>query len=91
MAVAPVGLAGFAARRLGLGLGRPLGEGCGLAFGLALRLVEAGAGLFKFASETFVLLAKAFVLLPELLDLGAELLQLLKDGARHGHRVEHLD
>ena len=43
--VAPVGLASFAAGRLGLWLGRSLGEGCGLAFGLALRLVEAGAGL----------------------------------------------
>ena len=44
VAVAPVGRAGFAAGRLGLWLGRPLGEGCGLAFGLALSLVEAGAG-----------------------------------------------
>jgi hypothetical protein len=84
VAVAPVCRAGFAAGLLGLWLGRPLGERCGLAFGPALRLVEAGAGLFEFASETFVLLA-------ELLDLGAELLQLLKDGERHGHRVEHLD
>ena len=84
MAVAPVGRAGFAAGRLGLWLGRPLGEGCGLAFGLASRLVEAGAGLFEFASEAFVLLA-------ELLDLGAALLQLLKDAEGHGYRVEHLD
>jgi hypothetical protein len=82
--VAPVGLASFAAGRLGLWLGRSLGEGRGLAFGLALRLVEAGAGLFEFASEAFVLLA-------ELLDLGAELLQLLQDTEGHGHRVEHLD
>jgi hypothetical protein len=52
--------------------------------GLALRLVEAGAGLFEFASEAFVLLAES-------LDLGAELLQLLQDGEGHGHRVEHLD
>ena len=91
MAVAPVGLAGFAAGRLGLGLGRPLGERCGLAFGLALSLVEAGAGPFEFALEAFVLLAKAFVLLAELLDPGAELLQPLKDREGHGHRVEHLD
>ena len=98
MAVAPVGRAGFAAGRLGLWLGRPLGERCGLAFGLTLSLVEAGAGLFEFALEAFVLLAKAFVLLAkafvllaELLDLGAELLQLLKDAEGHGYRVEHLD
>ena len=91
VAVAPVGLAGFAAGLLGLWLGRPLGEWCGLAFGLALSLVKAGAGLFEFALEAFVLLAKAFVLLAELLGLGAELLQPLKDGEGHGHRVEHLD
>jgi hypothetical protein len=42
------------------------------------------ARLIEFAS-------KAFVLPAELLDLGAELLQLLKDGEGHGHRVEHLD
>jgi len=89
--VAPVGLASFAAGRLGLWLGRSLGEGCGLAFGLALRLVEAGAGLIEFASEAFILLAQAFVLLSELLDLSAELLQLLQDTEGHGHRVEHLD
>jgi hypothetical protein len=91
VAVAPVGRAGFAAGRLGLWLGRPLGERCGRAFGLTLSLVEAGAGLFEFALEAFVLLEKAFVLLAELLDLGAELLQPLKDGEGHGHRVEHLD
>jgi hypothetical protein len=91
VAVTPVGLAGFAAGRLGLWLGRPLGEGCGLTFGLALSLVEAGAGLFEFALEAFVLLAKAFVLLAELLDVGAELLQFHKNGEGHGHRVEHLD
>src|SRR5512135_3071771 len=98
VAVAPVGLAGFAAGLLGLWLGRPLGEWCGLACGLALSLVEADAGPFEFALEAFVLLAKAFVLLAkafvllaELLDLGAELLQLLKDGEGPGHRVEHLD
>jgi hypothetical protein len=91
VAVAPVGLAGFAAGLLGLWLGRPLGERCGLAFGPALSLVEAGAGLFEFASKAFVVLAKAFVVLAELLGLGAELLQLLKDGEGHGHRVEHLD
>ena len=84
MAVAAVGRAGFAAGPLGLGIGRPLGERCGLAFGLALRLVEAGASRIEFASEAPVLLA-------ELLDLGAESLQLLKDGEGHGHRVEHLD
>ena len=91
MAVAAVGLAGLAAGLLGLWLGGPLGERCRLAFGLALRLVEVGAGLIEFALEAFVLLEKAFVLLAELLDLGAELLQLLEDGEGHGHRVEHLD
>ena len=68
VAVAAVGLAGFAAGLLGLWLGRPLGEGRGLAFGLALRLVETGAGLVEFAAEAFVLLAEALVLLAELLD-----------------------
>ena len=67
VAVTPVGLAGFATGPLGLWLGRPFGERCGLAFGLALSQVEAGAGLFEFALEAFVLLA-------ELRDLGAELL-----------------
>ena len=70
VAVAAVGLAGLAARLLGLWLGGPFGERCGLAFGLALRLVEAGAGLIEFALEAFVLLEKAFVLLTEALDLG---------------------
>jgi hypothetical protein len=84
VAVTPMELAGFAAGLLGLWLGRPLGEGCGLTFGLALRLVEAGASLFEFASEAFVLLA-------ELLDVGAELPQLHKNGERHGHRVERLN
>ena len=74
VAVAPVGRAGFAAGHLGLWLGRPLGEGCGLAFGLALSLVEAGAGPFEFALEAFVLLAKAFVLLAKAFVLLAELL-----------------
>jgi hypothetical protein len=74
VAVPPMGLAGFASGRLGLWLGRSLGEGCGLTFGPALRLVEAGAGLFEFALEALVLLAKALVLPAELLDLGAELL-----------------
>ena len=78
VAVAPVVLAGFAAGRLGLWLGRPLGEGCGLAFGLALSLVEAGAGPFEFALEAFVLLAKAFVLLAKAFVLLAELLDLAR-------------
>ena len=78
VAVAPVGRAGFAAGRLGLWLGRPLGEGCGLAFGLALSLVEAGAGPFEFALEAFVLLAKAFVLLAKAFVLLAELLDLAR-------------
>ena len=91
VAVTPVGLTGFATGLLGLWLGRPLGERCSLAFGLALSLVEAGAGLFEFALEAFVVLAKAFVVLAELLDPGAELLQLFKDGEGHGHRVEYLD
>jgi hypothetical protein len=56
-----------------------------------LHLVEAGAGLFEFALEAFVLLAQALILPAELLDLGAELLQLLQDTQGHGHRVEHLD
>src|ERR1019366_4676610 len=59
VAVTPVGLTGFATGLLGLWLGRPLGERCSLAFGLALSLVEAGAGLFEFALEAFVVLAKA--------------------------------
>jgi WD40 repeat protein len=91
VAVTPVGRAGFATGLLGLWLGRPLGERCGLAFGPALSLVKAGAGLFEFALEAFVLLAKAFVLLAELLDMGAELLQLFKHEEGHGHRVEYLD
>ena len=91
MAVTPVGRAGFAAGLLGLGLGRPLGEGCGLTLGRALRLVEAGTGLFELALEAFVLLAKALVLLAELLDVGAELLQLHQNGEGHGHRVERLN
>ena len=91
MAVAAVGLAGFAAGPLGLGLGWSLGERRGLAFGLALRLVETGAGLAEFAAEALVLPAEALVLLAELLDEGAELLQLLQDGDGHGHRVEYLD
>ncbi len=91
VAVAAVGRAGFAAGRLGLWLGRPLGERCRLAIGLALSLVEAGAGLFEFALEAFDFLAKAFVLLAEPLGLGAELPQPFKDGEGHGHRVEHLE
>jgi hypothetical protein len=78
--VAPVGLAGFATGLLGLWLGRPLGE----RHGLALSLIEAGAGRLEFASKTFVLAFKAFIVL-------AELPQLLKDGEGHGQRVEHLD
>src|SRR5262249_49936366 len=84
VAVTAVGRAGFAAGSRGLGLGRPLGEGRGLAFGLAVGLVEAGTGLCEFASEAFVLLAES-------LDFGAELLQFLQDGEGYGHRVEHLD
>lgn len=91
MAVAPAGLAGFATGLLGLWLGRPLGERRGLASGLALSLVEAGAGRFEFASKAFVLVFKAFIVLAESLDSGAELPQLLKDGEGHGQRVEHLD
>jgi hypothetical protein len=52
--------------RLDLGMAQE-GE---LTLGLALRLLEAGAGRFQFASEPLVLLA-------EPLDLAAELLQLL--------------
>jgi hypothetical protein len=86
-----VGRTGFASGLLGLWLGRPLGEGCSLTFGLALRLVEAGPGLVEFALEASVLLAQAFILPAELLDLGAEFLQFLQDTEGHGHRVEHLD
>jgi hypothetical protein len=86
-----MGRTGFAPGPLGLGLGRSLGERCGLPSGLALNLVEVGPGLVELASEAFVLLAEVFVLLAELLDLGAELPQLLQDTEGHGHRVEHLD
>ena len=77
MAVAAVGRAGFASGSLGLGLGRPFGEGSGLAFGLPTGLVE-------FALQAFVLLTK-------LLDESATLLQLLEDREGDGHRVAHLD
>jgi hypothetical protein len=84
VAMTTKGRAGFAAGSLGWGLGRPLGEGRGLASGLASRLVEAGASLFEFATEAFVLLAESH-------DFGAGLLQFLQDGEGYGHRVEQLD
>ena len=91
MTVPSMGRTGFAPGPLGLGLGRSLGEGCGLPSGPALGLVEVGPGLVELAAKAFVLLTEAFVLLAELLDLSAELLQLLQDTEGHGHRVEHLD
>jgi hypothetical protein len=63
-----------------------------------LGLVEVGPSLVELAAEAFVLLTAAFVLLTaafvlleELLDLSAELPQLLQYTEGHGHRVEHLD
>ena len=91
MAVTAVSLAGFPAGPLGPWLGRSLGERRGLAFGLALRQVETGAGLVEFAAEALILLAESLVLPTESLDQGAEFLQLLQDGEGHGHRVEYLD
>jgi hypothetical protein len=41
------------------------------------------------ANREFAL--EAFVLLAELGDSGAEVLQLLKDGEGHGYRVDDLD
>ena len=84
MAAAAVGFSGFAAGPLGLRLGRSHGE----RRGLALRLVETGTGRVEFAAEAPVLPAEALVLLAELLDQGAELLQLLQNGEGHGYRVE---
>ena len=49
-----------------------------------MSLIEAGVGPCEFAWEAWVLLA-------ELLDPGAALLQPLKDGEGGGHRVEHVD
>src|SRR5262245_53519647 len=91
MAVPAMGRAGFASGPLGLELRRSLGEGCGLAFGLALCLIEVGPGRVEFALEAFVLLAQVFILPAELLELGAKSLQFLQDAEGYGNRVEHLD
>src|SRR5262245_3266984 len=46
-----VGGTGLASEAFGLGGGRPLGEGGGLAFGLAASLLELMACLVEFAPE----------------------------------------
>src|SRR5262245_33099552 len=91
MAVPAMGRAGFASGPLGLELRRSLGEGCGLAFGLALCLIEVGPCRVEFALEASVLLAQVFILPAELLELGAKSLQFLQDAEGYGNRVEHLD
>ena len=74
----------LAAGSLGLGLGRPLGEGRGLALVLA-------AGLVEFGPEALVLGLEAVVFGTEHLHRGAEFLQLLQDREGHRHRVYYLD
>src|SRR5262249_28580733 len=73
VAVAAVPGAGFAARLLGVGLGGPLGEGCGLAFAGTEGLLEL---LAEFVAGTL----ESLQLLTQLLVLGQ---QLLVGGGRH--------
>src|SRR5262245_12413759 len=91
VAVATVRRAALATGRLGLELGRPLGEGSGLTLGLAVGLVDLGPRFGKLALQTLVVSTQPFVLLPKLSEFRADLLQLLKNGEGHGHRVAHLD
>ena len=63
MAVATVGSAGFASGFFRLRLGRSLGKGCRLAFGLSLTLLEVGTRLAQFVLEALVVLTELFVVL----------------------------
>ena len=91
MAVLAVGGAGLTAGLLGLRLGRPLGEGGGLTFGLPARLVEFGACLGQFALEAFVIQTKAFGFLAKLFELGAQVVEVRQEGGGHGHRIADFD
>src|SRR5262249_42344994 len=98
MAVTAVSRTAFATGLLGLGLGRPLGEGSGLAFALAAQLIDLGASLGQFRLQTCVLLAKTVVLLTQLLDLLAKLfdevaqvVELRQEVGGNGHRITDLD
>jgi hypothetical protein len=72
----------FAARFLGLSLGRAFGEGSGLTFARSACRIDVGFGLVEFASQAFVLAAEMVVLSVELFDFDAEFLQLLDEGPR---------
>jgi hypothetical protein len=89
--VATVGGARLASGFPGLWLGRPLGEGSGLAFGSPARLGEFGFEALVLLAEAFVVLGEALYFLAELVELAAEFLQLLKNGDGHGHRITDLD
>jgi hypothetical protein len=69
VAVASVSSTRFASGLLGLGLGRSLGEGSSLPFGLSARL-------FEFSLEAVVLLAKAFVVSRKAVEITAELAEV---------------
>jgi hypothetical protein len=89
--MATVGGARFATGFFGFPLGRSLGKGSCLAFGLAFGLVEVRERLVEFALKPFVVLPKGFDLLAETLDECAEVVQLRQYGDWHRHGIAHLD
>src|SRR5258707_8987128 len=91
VAMPAVSFTGLAARFPGLVRGWPLGEGGGLAFGLASGLVAFATCLVEFALEALVVALEALVVLAQLFDQGAELLQLFQDGEGHGYRLADLE
>jgi hypothetical protein len=89
--VATVSSAGFASGFLGQWLGRTLGEGSGLAFGRSASLVELGTRLGEFTLEAFVVQTKTIVLLAEVFELGAQVVEVRQQGGGHRHRITDLD
>jgi hypothetical protein len=97
VAMPAVGGPGLTARSLGLGLGWPLGEGCGLAFACTLgllqlgqRLLQLSTGLLQFALQALVLPAQTVVLALEGGDPRAKVIQFAKNRNRDRHRVTNL-
>jgi len=91
MAMTAMRSPGFSPRFLGLGLGRPFGEGSRLAFGLPAELLQFRQRLVPFTLEALVLLLEAFVLAKKSGDASAEVGQFRKDECRNLHRITDLD
>src|SRR5262245_7236729 len=87
VAVSSVSGAAFAPGRFGLGFGRSLGEGGGLAFRRAACLVEFCLGPGQFPSEAFVIQAKPLVLLTKAFALSAQVAWVRQEGGGDSWRV----